>query len=603
MPKKKNLIDAGILAAMSIVLTWVLEYRCFLNNAGATWSFVFNRPAVFLFNVWLMFIIVTFITAIVSKPWWGVGIANALVLIIGYINMNKLIMRGTPFLPEDLQLATEAKELTNFVDVGSMITLVISIILTLALFGFISYWYEKKLTNEKHNTIVPRIITLCAACLVFLLSTNFIINNDGSRYEKIDWLNTTFTAWNQTRNYDENGFIVGFLYNWGKFDLAEPQEYSEDKIIEIKNQFNAKKAKDDANRESLANADYNIVVILNESFFDPSIIEKYYPHTGGDITPVLHEIMTKYPSGQMYSLDYGGGTANIEFEALTGLTNYWTNTVPYTNLIPKAGDIPSLANWAKENHYKTTAIHPYTGGMYKRNISLKHEGFDTFITEREMSFNEHEGTSEYINDRSAYNEVLKVLDDDETKQFITLITMQNHTPYKDDTYAAHDFVLTEMDDEKRKSEIETYYQSLHSSDSYLGEFISKLNESNKKTVVMFFGDHSAGLFHELNNSEDTSQEFALSRTTPYFIYSNFDLAETAQKDLPYTTPNCLANTLLNTINASKPTLYYMLDEVCAEQPILVQTYFGDKAPEMTQLLKSYELVTYDIVGGKKYWIK
>ena len=126
----------------------------------------------------------------------------------------------------------------------------------------------------------------------------------------------------------------------------------------------------------------------------------------------------------MYSLDYGGGTANIEFETFTGLTNFWLNTVPYTALVPKAGEIPSIARTLKDAGHSTVAIHPYNGGMYKRNISLKNEGFDEFITEIEMEYTEHEGTSEYINDKSAYEETLKALRGSEDAQVVGLITMQ-----------------------------------------------------------------------------------------------------------------------------------------------------------------------------------
>lgn len=546
-----------------------------------------------------MLLFITTFTAITRRPWWGVGITAAIITIVSYININKLVLRGTPFLPEDLQLATQAAELTQFVDVGGIVRLTIAVILIFLLTWFVDYIAKIKFSETPHHAIIPRATTIIIAVVLFMLSTSFIINHDGSRYEKVNWLDTTFTAWNQTRNYEENGFIIGFLYNWGKFRLKEPENYSEEKITEIKEKYEAEKEKTEG--KNLADEDYNIVVVLNESFFDPSIIEKYYPHGGGDVTPNLHKIMKKYSSGYIYTLDYGGGTANIEFEAFTGMTNYWINTVPYTDLIPKAGDIPSIASFAKENGYKTTAIHPYNGGMYKRNISLRNEGFDTFITEIEMTHKDHEGDSEYINDRSAYMETLNVLEGSDKKQMVGLITMQNHTPYKETTYKKHDFEVAELrnDEDGRKEKIETYYQTLHESDKYLGEFIDKLEKSDEKTVVLFFGDHSAGLFHELNDSEDTSEEFTLSRTTPYFIYANFELEKS---DLPKTTPNCLVNTLYNKLGVKKPTMSYLLDKLCAEQPILVGTYFGYKVPEETEILNEYRLVTYDILGGKKYWM-
>jgi phosphoglycerol transferase MdoB-like AlkP superfamily enzyme len=353
-----------------------------------------------------------------------------------------------------------------------------------------------------------------------------------------------------------------------------------------------------------------VVVILNESFFDPDVdfngkkFSDYYKIEGGEVLPELHKIQKKAASGKMYSLDYGGGTANIEFEALTSMTNFWTDTVPYTALIPKAGDIPSIASTLKKQKYNTTAIHPFNGGMYKRNIALANEGFDNFITEIEMNYNEHEGDSEYINDRSAYQQTIQELKSTDENQVIGLITMQNHTPYNESTYEHHDFKVTaseEIPDGKMQS-IETYLQTLHESDKYLGEFIHEVDQLDKNVVVLFFGDHSAGVF-DITNDSSEKEVRDLSRVTPYFIYTNYDSGIKAGSELPTTTPNCMANTMLNKLKWQKPAFYYLVDRVCTDEPILTATYLDGRDFEMTRALQSYQLVTYDILGGEKYWVK
>ena len=453
-----------------------------------------------------------------------------------------------------------------------------------------------------------RLLAITLAGSAFYVSTDFIRHHNGSRYEDIPVLGTHFTAWDQNRNYDDNGFILGFLYNFQKLKLVEPEVYSKDKIDYIRNEFNAIAEEKNTNRKNPADDDVNVIVILNESFYDPAIenngekLEDYYPHTGGDVMPNLHKIQQKYPSGKMYSLDYGGGTANIEFETFTSLTNYWTDTVPYTTLVPKAGQIPSIAQMLKTRGYTTTAIHPFNGGMYKRNISLANEGFDTFITENEMDYTEHEGNSEYINDRSAYKQTLKVLTEGEGKQMIGLITMQNHTPYNADIYDGTQFsVLNDEIDEQKKSDISIYYQTLHNSDKYLGEFISELDKLDKKVVVLFFGDHSAGLFDDVNMHEKKAVR-DLARLTPYFVYSNYDSGFRGKKTLVTTTPNCMVNTMLNGLNWQKDSIYYLVDEACKNEPILTATYMEGRQTSMAAVLEDYELVTYDILGGKKYWM-
>ncbi len=606
---KKLSLNIGLLIVFSLILTFFLQFRCF-GDLGDTWSFVLkNSGRVFLFNSFIMFLIIAIVYAITLKPWFSICVVSILTTIIAYVNENKLASRMTPLLPEDLELATEVGSLTKFVNVGGLILLFIGIISIIVFsiilsrttkrFFILPCYLTIKNNGAKKLFIFKRLVLLVAFCTTFVLSTSFIINNAGQKYQHVDLLDTTFTAWNQERNYRENGFLVGFLYNCGKFKTEEPPEYSKKYIDKIIDEYDSIKEKDNSARQSLSDADYNIVVILNESFYDPEILNDYYQYSGGDITPSLHDITQRFPSGQMYSLDFGGGTANIEFEALTGLTNYYINTVPYTNLIPKAGDIPSIATWGKKNGYHTTAIHTYYGGMYKRNISLKNEGFDNFITSLEIDNPKYEQGSEYINDQTAYNEVLNVINNSSEKQIVALITMQNHTPFHDILYdGKRDFKLknAEKYDEESVEKIETYFQLLNNSDKYLGEFIKELDKSEEKTVVLFFGDHSPGIFQEA-----AEHDINLSRLTPYFIYNNFgrDLGDS----LPTTTPNCLVNTLYDRLDVKKPTLNYILDRVCKSHPILTMAYYMDTGePMQTKPLNQYENVTYDILSGKKYWM-
>lgn len=558
-----------------------------------------------------------FVWGVIGSPTITAGSFWVLLIIVTYIHINKFYSRQTPLLPEDFQLASEAHSLTKFVDSGSIIRLFVAIAIVVALtilfykraakkLHLVRGWKAKGFA-QKHAVWI-RLLAIVLAGSAFYVSTDFIRHHNGSRYEDIPVLGTHFTAWDQNRNYDDNGFILGFLYNFQKLKLVEPEVYSKDKIDYIRNEFNAIAEEKNTNRKNPADDDVNVIVILNESFYDPAIenngekLEDYYPHTGGDVMPNLHKIQQKYPSGKMYSLDYGGGTANIEFETFTSLTNYWTDTVPYTTLVPKAGQIPSIAQMLKTRGYTTTAIHPFNGGMYKRNISLANEGFDTFITENEMDYTEHEGNSEYINDRSAYKQTLKVLTEGEGKQMIGLITMQNHTPYNADIYDETQFsILNGEIDEQKKSDISIYYQTLHNSDKYLGEFISELDKLDKKVVVLFFGDHSAGLFDDVNMHEKKAVR-DLARLTPYFVYSNYDSGFRGKKTLATTTPNCMVNTMLNGLNWQKDSIYYLVDEACKNEPILTATYMEGRQTNMAAVLEDYELVTYDILGGKKYWM-
>lgn len=596
-------------------LTWFIEYRYFINDMWRAWDFVVNWSPAFYFNVLIVFTVLLALWAIINRPLAVFAFVWVIENILGYVHVNKFNTRGYPLLPEDFQLAEQAGSLVKFVNIGGIVRIILSCVLMIVVVVLFAHFFEKKLnlrnpkTSDsffKKHLIASRMLILVVAITSFMYATEFARHNSGEKYEETP-MGTYFTAWNQNRNYDENGCIVGFLYNLQKLSLNAPNGYNKEYIESVAQKYTLVAEEKNQERIDPSKEKINFVVILNESFYDPSVefqgvkFTDYYPYTGGDITPNLHQIQQKYPSGKMYSIDYGGGTANIEFETLTGYSNYWLASVPYTAIIPKLKSVPSIASDLKEYGYNTTAIHPFNGGMYKRNISLKKEGINEFITESEMTYTEHDGESEYINDKSAFNELLKNLKESGDRQFTALITMQNHTPYNYWNYEENKFKLIRDDvDDETRSQIETYYQTLHSSDNYLGEFINSLDKMDEKVVVLFFGDHSAGLFEDLINS-DKKELVDLAHVTPYFLYANFDLG-TENLNLPTTTPNCMVNTALNVLDWQKSPKYYLLDDVCSEAPILAPTYYEDGAPE-TEILKEYELTIYDILGGERYWLE
>ena len=197
--------------------------------------------------------------------------------------------------------------------------------------------------------------------------------------------------------------------------------------------------------------------------------------------------------------------------------------------------------------------------------------------------------------------------------------MQNHGGYSDRGYAELEF---EIQGGSRKNEIARYYQLLNASDKYLGDLIKKLENSKEKSVILWFGDHAAGIFPEIAES-DNKAERDLTRLTPYFIWANFDLESDSKKalndvaeqneklglnlskvkgvDLPTTTPNCLLNQLYNTLGVEKPALFYLLDEVCKKAPILTGSFYDGVEFPNDDVVKEYELVNYDIMNGYQYW--
>lgn len=395
----------------------------------------------------------------------------------------------------------------------------------------------------------------------------------------------------------------------------EPEGYGSDAIAKI-----SKKYEDEGSKEhaSLADTVDNVIVVLNESFIDPEILGETYEHNGGDVVPNLHKIFKEYPSGYMYSPGYGGGTANIEFEVLTSLSNYWAQTTPYVTTLSKMNYVPGVAKDAVDVGMTGTAIHAYDGSMYKRNAVYGRMGFKTFLDQNSMKHTGQENEGEYISDREIYNEALEVLENGDQKHVLMLATMQNHMPYDAAKYDTRHFRMMNQID--HTYEFESYLESIYHADEYLGEFIAELDKLEERTVVVWFGDHGPSLLSEYIDSGDP-ELIDLAHLTPYFIYANFDLDEIYTEkevavmnreagfeidmdgiDLPVVTPNCLMSEMYKLLDVEMPPLVKLSSEVCEETPILAPTYSRNGEIKETETLKDYRLVNYDILSGKRYWL-
>lgn len=644
------LIRWGILVVGAVFLMWYLQYRVSENSAESAWSFWDQKPAIFWYSAMIIFCFITLLYGVFHRPFSAVAVTFAIVTIITYISNTKVSFRGVPLLPEDFQLSDQAGTLTKFIDVGVLVQVIIASILSVGLGILLDYLTKSylrilpalpRLSKKKPKTkkaikarnklifwhiiyaAVPRVVIIPFALWGLLASTSVIIDHEAGAYQKISLIDgTDFVAWNQTVNYYRNGFLFGFLYNLNKATLEQPEDYSKSEIAKIKLEYQ-KETEEEPNisKLKLEDADYNIIVVLNESYYDSSLIQDKYPFAGVDPLPTFHALMKKYPAGYMYSTDYGGGTANIEFEVDTSLTNYWAKTVPYTDTLPKVDDIISIAKDAKKAGYETTAIHSFTGGMYKRDFALKKEGFDKFITETEMKHQDHDGNSEYINDQAVYREVLDVLKGSKEKQLISVITMQNHAPYDKSNYDDRDYhfeFLASDWDKDLSDALLAYLETVYRSDLYLGEFLDNLGKLSEKTVVLFYGDHAPGIFN-LTRQNEEQHDIDATQLTPYFIWSNFDTkGDFADKKygsslpidfeyskyvtLPTTTPNCLTNSLYGVLNLKLNAEQILVKDACAENPILTTYYLGNKNPS-GKATKSYKLLSYDLLGGEQYWLK
>ena len=596
--RKKIIGYTVFLAAMAVLLNAFIQWRVGMPD------FINNNPSLFFAGSILLFLLLVIAYGLFSNPYLGTCVVFACAVLLTYADNTKIALRMEHVFPGDLEMFFHLNELSGMYDAGDALPqwFIAGAIIVAGILVTILINKKSESSGQLWRRILSRVSIIAVGSALMLLATWPIRSPVAGDIPVIGY---NYIAWNQTMNYEYNGFVVSFVSNLKSVEMQEPEGYSEEAVKDIVETYTKISTIKNDFRSDIEDIGVDVVYIMNESFSDPDRFTEYYPWEGpvAELMPELHRIRNLSADGWVYSPRYGGGTANIEYEVLTGFSTYFTGwAYPYQSIIPEMESFPSIAGLFDDAGYHTIGLHPYGATMYRRNTVYPLFGYDEFHGSDEFSNTARDRSSYYISDASAYREVVSFLSDNSENKFITLITMQNHPQYGKQ-FEDHSFRSLAYDvlysDRKR---IEDYMELIHSSDAATGDFIDWVSSRGKRTVVVFWGDHLPGVYDKLFEIDS-----ALGYETPYFIYSNFDAREigsgagSEKRDLGETSPNYVSNDLLDYLDAKKSPWYYLLDDVKEEAPIVTATYFDENGmPEESEAFDDYEMIAYDMLKGDQY---
>ena len=548
----------------------------------------------FLLACLVLLMIFLFLVAVLGSFLFGTFFYLVGIGILGYANYLKMTYRQEPIYPDDLKMIKEFGLLKDMTGTTSFYLLAGMILLVVAGGCWAIYRSFKK--DKKFQAI--RVITLFTTIFALIYISHF--NNPNNLLRKAYNKTALWIPYSQKMNYYNTGFIGGFLYNLKIDPMEKPKGYSEEKIKEITSHY--QKLADEKNKTA-SEEQPNIIYVMSESFSDPSRLNGV--EITGDPLADYYAVADQTYSGQMLSQNYGGGTANIEFEALTGFSMGLFNaqlTTPYTMLVPKMNQLPSIVSTLKDQNYHTTAIHPYNTSMYKRKDVYEVLGFDEFISENTMTYTDTIEDNPYISDASAYQEVMDLLKEDDTPQFIHLVTMQTHMPY-DGKYQQLEYTA-KTEDNSGISSLENYLQDISYSSQSLKAFTEELKKLSRRTLVVFWGDHLPGIYSD--TIQNSNEKHTLHETQFLMFDSQGELEKT---EAPVTSPFYFAADLTNQTNQQTTGFYQLLLALQNELPAFERELYYQEGQwqreaqlnkKQAELYQAYEMIQYDIVSGEKY---
>ena len=299
--------------------------------------------------------------------------------------------------------------------------------------------------------------------------------------------------------------------------MDKPEGYSQETMEEL-----AKKYSSEANQINGTRAnnltDNTVIMILSESFSDPTRVPGIA--LAEDPMPNIRALKETTTSGLMLSPGFGGGTANIEYQSLTGLDlALFDDSMQsmYQELVPHQKN-PFAWNqiWnAEYGKSGSVAFHSYYKNMYLRDANYKKFGFNKFYTldsEPAITHQDRTDNSPYVNDAASYQNIIDQLNKEEHPQFLQLVTMQNHMTY-DNWYFNNQFEqanVTENLNDYERGQINTYAKGVSITDQATIDFLNQLNAMDKPITVIFYGDHLPSSYQTA--AEDKNNTLALHQT-------------------------------------------------------------------------------------------
>lgn len=498
---RNSIIFSALLAlAMNIFIETMARHSLF-----ATVRFFAESPMVFLFNTFIIFATYAFVSlfrrrlfwyVVISVPWLALGITNGIIL----------LNRMTPFTVKDMANLNDGLSIvTNYLSTGTLIFAIVGVLVILAALVLL-FLFGAKVQNEIHYK--RNIAAVILIVLAFFGSWQLAI--------KTKTVDTFFG--NLAYAYRDYGVPYCFISTWLKTGINKPADYSQQSVQKIFK--NGELGKDKVYQPKKGDEDEqhpNILFLQLESFIDPTLVEGFT--YSKDPMPNFRKLMKEYSSGYLTVPSVGAGTANTEFESMTGISVkfFGPGEYPYKSILLEK-TCESIPFDLKNIGYSTHAIHNHRGAFYGRNKVFPNLGFDTF-TSLEYMNNVVRTAKNWAKDGLLTDEIIDAMKSTESRDYIYTISVQGHGKYPTEQLLENpEITVTEAPTEEQRWQYEYYVNQVYEMDLFVKELTDRLSQFDEDVVLVMYGDHLPAL----DMTEESMKNGELF-DTQYIIWNNFGL--------------------------------------------------------------------------------
>ncbi|MCU5523641.1 LTA synthase family protein, partial [Bacillus cereus] len=591
------------LLAHTVALFYIVMQVNMSFIEAMNWIYFYNMQFILSFVV--IYAIYILVYNLIGKVFLSMVLTSCTLVILCIVNYLKLIFRGDPLYPSDFTQITHMQSVIPMVMDYFSWSYIFIIIVSIVACIVAGIYMRRYIQNVKIHLGI-RALLVVGSIFVLYAYGNFANTFMNKVFQKSG---VDFVLWNQNENYASNGFVLGFISNLDTTVMEKPKNYSKENMLQIANDIKKQYSGNIGNQKKKEKP--NIIFVMSESFWDPTKVTNL--SFSEDPVPNLHHYIENFPGGQTISPTFGGNTANVEFEALTSysMSLLKPGSIPYQQVITNKKEIPSIPTALKKEGYYTSAVHSFGRTFFKRDDVYKVLGFDKFNADDTMENVDIDG--DYISDLAMSKEIIAELEKQKQPTFIHAVTMQNHFPFTEDRFGENLIEISGLENEESKGELETYTEGLRRSDEALQYLIEQLDNLDRPTLLVFFGDHLPSLgtnksFYKENgyitNEKTPSERLAMAQT-PLLMYANFDMPN---DNLGLVSPIHFSNLIFDYAGLNKSLFYQFLSELYKEIPVLRDELKVDKNGEVIndltkkqkEMLEQYKMLQYDLLVGNQY---
>lgn len=584
------MIDMPVHPVIRILFALVIPLGCFYTFETLTHQMSTMIELAKRLNIAFYYWLFLFVFFIAGRTSISMAICVSAIAIIGVGNYFVVMFRSNPIVPWDIySFETAMGVADNYVfSVDWALAEHIAMFILMLIVGV--------RTNIRLNKKILRPILTVAMCIPAYFYISYLWQDN---LERNTGLNDTL--FNAKYMHSKDGFFVSFILDIHFLQIEEPKNYSDEYALSLLNEQEVEKVE---TPEELP----DIIAIMDETFSDPAVLGEF--ETNKDYMPFIHSILrgevANTISGYTDVSVLGGNTANSEFEFLTGnsMAFFPNGSVPYLQYIRDG--ISTIVPQLEEYGYTTYGTHPYRAKGWNREFIYDLMGFDYRYFQGSFPFEDK--LRNYVSDEADFKSILEWRNNTEGPFFMFNVTMQNHSNYGGDFDNFDPQIVAKFKNTSSNKYLNKYLSLMYETDQDVASLLSELSQSDRKTIVVFWGDHQPNDYvvrpiykeYGLDFDNQTYEQQQQRQKTPFFIWANYDIQEQTNVEISLNYLNILlfetAGLQLDEYQTFRKNLWQgqipMMNAVGYRNDDGDLVEYDDAPEEIQNLLNEYQNIQY-----------